>query len=164
MQALGMIETKGTLASIEALDTMLKAADVSFFEKQKVGGGRVSVLVTGDVAAVKAAVDAAVTAVKRIHEDCLLSCHVIPRPHDETMGLFETAKDSIEVLQKDESEIKVPEVKEPEVQDPEVKEPEVREPEIEKPEVREPKAETVAEEPAGKEKTEAKSSKKNKTN
>lgn len=91
MQALGMIETKGMLAAVEAADTMLKAADVSFFKKTKVGGGRVTVLVTGDVAAVKAAVDAAVTAVKHIQEDCLLSCHVIPRPHDETMELFEAA-------------------------------------------------------------------------
>lgn len=88
MQALGMIETKGLLAAIEAADTMLKAADVTFFEKQKVGGGRVTVLVTGDVAAVKAAVDAGVMAVKQIQDDCLLSCHVIPRPHDETMELL----------------------------------------------------------------------------
>lgn len=88
MQALGMIETKGLLAAIEAADTMLKAADVAFLEKQKVGGGRVTVLITGDVAAVKAAVDAGVTAVKQIQADCLLSCHVIARPHDETSSLL----------------------------------------------------------------------------
>jgi len=88
MQALGMIETKGLLAAIEAADTMLKAADVTFLEKQKVGGGRVTVLVTGDVAAVKAAVDAGVMAVKQIQAECFLSCHVIPRPHDETMELL----------------------------------------------------------------------------
>lgn len=88
MQALGMIETKGLLAAIEAADTMLKAADVTFLEKQKVGGGRVTILVTGDVAAVKAAVDAGIMAVKQIQAECLLSCHVIPRPHDETMELL----------------------------------------------------------------------------
>lgn len=93
MQALGMIETKGLLAAIEAADTMLKAADVALFEKQKVGGGRVTVLVTGDVAAVKAAVDAGAMAAKQIQTDCLLSCHVIPRPHDETMKLFEYEED-----------------------------------------------------------------------
>jgi len=92
MQALGMIETKGLLAAIEAADTMLKAADVEFLAKQKVGGGRVTVLITGDVAAVKAAVDAGVTAVKQIQADCLLSCHVIPRPHDETGKLFAPAE------------------------------------------------------------------------
>lgn len=93
MQALGMIETKGLLAAIEAADTMLKAADVAFFEKQKVGGGRVTVLVTGDVAAVKAAVEAGVMAVKQIQAECLLSCHVIPRPHDETKSLFAPAEE-----------------------------------------------------------------------
>lgn len=97
MQAIGMIETKGLLAAIEAADTMLKAADVTFLEKQKVGGGRITVLVTGDVGAVKAAVDAGVMAVKQIQEDCLLACHVIPRPHEETMELFEATK-SIEIL------------------------------------------------------------------
>lgn len=89
MQALGMIETKGLLAAVEAADTMLKAADVTFFDKQKVGGGRVTVLVTGDVGAVKAAVDAAVMAVEQLQADSLLSSHVIPRPDHGTMGLFE---------------------------------------------------------------------------
>ena len=88
MQALGMIETKGLLAAIEAVDTMLKAADVNFMDKQKVGGGRVTVLVAGDVGAVKAAVDAGVTAVEQLGSKILLSCHVIARPHEETAKLF----------------------------------------------------------------------------
>lgn len=83
MQALGLIETKGTLAAIEAADAMLKAADVSILEKTKVGGGRTNVSVTGDVAAVKAAVDAGAAAVGRLGLGLLLSTHVIPRPHEE---------------------------------------------------------------------------------
>lgn len=94
MQALGMVETKGLLAAIEAADTMLKAADVALFRKEKVGGGRVTILVTGDVAAVKAAVDAAAMAVQHIQADGLLSCHVIPRPDDGTVEMFESAKEA----------------------------------------------------------------------
>ena len=83
MQALGLIETKGLLAAIEAADAMLKAADVSILETIKVGGGRMNVSVTGDVAAVKAAVDAAGAAVERLGAGLLPSSHVIPRPHEE---------------------------------------------------------------------------------
>lgn len=83
MQALGLIETKGLLAAVEAADAMLKAADVSILETIKVGGGRMNVSVTGDVAAVKAAVDAAGAAVERLGAGLLLSSHVIPRPHEE---------------------------------------------------------------------------------
>lgn len=83
MKALGLIETKGLLAAIESADTMLKAADVSIFDKTYVGGGLVSVTVTGDVAAVKAAVEAGVAAVKKLDASLLVSEHVIPRPHEE---------------------------------------------------------------------------------
>ncbi|MFT4107108.1 MAG: BMC domain-containing protein [Lacrimispora sp.] len=83
MQALGFIETKGMIAAIEAADAMLKAADVSLVEKTRVGGGLITVAVTGDVAAVKAAVDAGAAAAGRIHENALVTCHVIPRPHEE---------------------------------------------------------------------------------
>lgn len=88
MQALGMIETKGTLAAVEAADAMLKAADVALLEKTKVGGGLVTVTVTGDVAAVTAAVDAGAAAVERLGSDCLRARHVIPRPHGELEGMF----------------------------------------------------------------------------
>ena len=88
MQALGMIETKGTLAAVEAADAMLKAADVALLEKTKVGGGLVTVTVTGDVAAVTAAVDAGAAAVERLGSDCLSARHVIPRPHGELEGMF----------------------------------------------------------------------------
>ena len=83
MQSLGLIETKGMLAAIEAADAMLKAADVGILGKIKVGGGRMNVSVTGDVAAVKAAVDAGMAAVDRLGRGLLLSGHVIARPHEE---------------------------------------------------------------------------------
>ena len=81
MQALGMIETRGLTASIEAADAMLKAADVTLSCKEQVGGGLVTVMVRGGVAAVKAAVDAGAAAAERVGE--LISVHVIPRPHEE---------------------------------------------------------------------------------
>jgi len=83
MQALGLIETKGLIAAIESADAMLKAADVRLFDKTIVGGGLVSVAVTGDVAAVKAAVEAGGAAVKMLSSTLLISEHVIPRPHGE---------------------------------------------------------------------------------
>lgn len=88
MQALGMIETRGTLAAIEAVDVMLKAADVTLVEKTKIGGGLVTVTVTGDVAAVTAAVDAGASAAEHLGEGLLVSRHVIPRPHEELEGFF----------------------------------------------------------------------------
>ena len=88
MQALGMIETRGTLAAIEAADVMLKAADVTLVEKTKIGGGLVTVTVTGDVAAVTAAVDAGASAAENLGEGLLVSRHVIPRPHEELEGFF----------------------------------------------------------------------------
>lgn len=84
-QALGMIETKGLVALIEASDAMLKAANVSFLGWQPVGSGLVTAFVEGDVAAVKAATDAGAASARRVGE---LSCvQVIPRPHDE-LDLF----------------------------------------------------------------------------
>jgi len=79
--ALGMIETKGLVGSIEAADAMVKAANVSLAGKVHVGGGLVTVFVRGDVGATKAAVDAGAAAADRVGE--LVSVHVIPRPHPE---------------------------------------------------------------------------------
>lgn len=79
--ALGMVETKGVVGAIEAADAMVKAANVSLIGKVKVGGGLVTVMVRGDVGAVKASVDAGAAAAERVGE--LMSCHVIPRPHQE---------------------------------------------------------------------------------
>lgn len=83
MQALGFIETRGLLAAVECADTMVKAADVTILEKVYVGGGLVTVSVTGDVGAVKAAVEAGVAAVRKLSESLLISENVIPRPHEE---------------------------------------------------------------------------------
>jgi ethanolamine utilization protein EutM len=79
--ALGMVETKGSVGAIEAADAMVKAANVSLIGKVKVGGALVTVMVRGDVGAVKAAVDAGAAAASRVGE--LVSCHVIPRPHQD---------------------------------------------------------------------------------
>ncbi len=86
MQALGMIETKGLVGAIEAADAMTKAANVTLIGKEHVGGGLVTVMVRGDVGAVKAATDAGAAAAERVGE--LLSVHVIPRPHDEVEAIL----------------------------------------------------------------------------
>ena len=79
--ALGLIETRGLVGSIEAADAMVKAAKVELIGKELVGGGLVTVMVRGDVGAVKAAVDAGAAAAARVGE--VLSVHVIPRPHED---------------------------------------------------------------------------------
>ena len=86
MEALGMIEAKGFVTLVEATDAMLKAANVQFLGWDKVGSGLVSVFVTGDVAAVKAATDAGAAAAARIGE--VISVQVIPRPHDELSAVL----------------------------------------------------------------------------
>jgi len=80
-EALGMVETKGLVAMIEAADAMVKAAKVSLVGWEKIGAGYVTAIVRGDVAAVKAATDAGAAAARRVGE--LVSVHVIPRPHAE---------------------------------------------------------------------------------
>lgn len=79
--ALGMIETKGLVGAVEAADAMVKAADVRLVGKVQVGGGLVTVMVRGDVGAVKAATDAGAAAASNVGE--LISVHVIPRPHSD---------------------------------------------------------------------------------
>lgn len=78
-EALGLIETKGLVGSIEAADAMVKAANVSLIGYEKIGSGLVTVMVRGDVGAVKAATDAGVASANRVGE--VVSVHVIPRPH-----------------------------------------------------------------------------------
>ena len=80
-EALGMVETKGLVATIEAADAMVKAANVQLVGYEKIGAGFVTAIVRGDVAAVKAATDAGAAAARRVGE--LVSVHVIPRPHAE---------------------------------------------------------------------------------
>jgi len=84
--AIGLIETRGLVGSIEAADAMVKAANVRLIKKEQIGGGLVTVIVEGDVGAVKAAVDSGAAAAKKVGE--LLSVHIIPRPHDETEKLY----------------------------------------------------------------------------
>ncbi len=80
MEALGMIETRGFIAMVEASDAMVKAAKVDLIGYEKIGGGYVTAIVRGDVAAVRAAVDAGLRAAEKVGE--IVSTHVIPRPHD----------------------------------------------------------------------------------
>ena len=92
--ALGMVETKGLVGAVEAADAMVKAANVNLIGSEYVGGGYVTVMVRGDVGAVKAATDAGAAAAKRVGE--LVSVHVIPRPHMEVeMILPKESKGSI---------------------------------------------------------------------
>ena len=85
-EALGLIETKGLVAAIEAADAMVKAANVRLIGKVLVGGGLVTVMVRGDVGAVKASVEAGGSAAKRVGE--LVSVHVIPSPHEDVESIL----------------------------------------------------------------------------
>ena len=85
-EALGMVETKGLIGAIEAADAMVKAANVYLIGKEKIGSGLVTVMVRGDVGAVKASVEAGATAAKRVGD--LYGTHVIPRPHDDVEGIL----------------------------------------------------------------------------
>jgi ethanolamine utilization protein EutM len=84
-QALGLIETKGLIGAVEALDAALKAANVKYVSHSKVGSGLVAVTLEGDVAAVKAAVDAGAEAARKVGE--VVSVHVIARPHEDVAKL-----------------------------------------------------------------------------
>jgi ethanolamine utilization protein EutM len=84
--ALGLIETKGLVGAIEAADAMVKAANVVLIGREQIGGGLVTVMVRGDVGAVKAATDAGAVAAAKVGE--VVSVHVIPRPHDEVESIL----------------------------------------------------------------------------
>ena len=88
-EALGMVETRGLIGSVEAADAMVKAANVVRVGKEYIGAGYVTVLVRGDVGAVKAATDAGAAAARRVGE--LISVHVIPRPHAEVERILPKA-------------------------------------------------------------------------
>src|SRR5262249_46716936 len=89
MEALGMIETRGLVPLVEASDAMLKAANVTLIGWQKIGSGMVTALVVGDVAAVKAAIDAGSAAARRVGE--VVGVQVIPRPHEDLGGVLPIA-------------------------------------------------------------------------
>jgi len=86
MKAKGFIETRGLVAAVEAADAMVKAANVELIGKEIIGGGYVTVIIQGDVGAVKAAVDAGVAAAKKVGE--IVSAHVMARPQEEIKTLF----------------------------------------------------------------------------
>ena len=88
MEAIGMIETRGLVALIEASDAMVKAAKVTLVSYEKIGGGLVTSIVRGDVAACKAATEAGAAAAQKVGE--LVSVHVIPRPHANVHQVFPT--------------------------------------------------------------------------
>jgi ethanolamine utilization protein EutM len=85
-EALGMIETRGLIGAVEAADAMVKSARVTLIGKERIGGGFVTVMVRGDVGAVKAAVEAGSIAAKKVGE--LVSVHVIPRPDEQVEGIL----------------------------------------------------------------------------
>ncbi len=89
-EALGLIETRGLVGAIEAADAMVKAANVELIGSEKIGSGLVTVMVRGDVGAVKAATDAGAQAARRVGE--VVSVHVIPRPHQDTEMLLPRRK------------------------------------------------------------------------
>jgi ethanolamine utilization protein EutM len=91
LEALGMVETKGLIGSIEAADAMVKAANVVLVGKEYIGAGYVTVFVRGDVGAVKAATDAGAAAARRVGE--LVAVHVIPRPHTEVEKILPKSKE-----------------------------------------------------------------------
>ena len=89
--ALGMVETRGLVGAIEAADAMVKAANVKLIGKEQIGSGLVTVMVRGDVGAVKASVEAGAAAAKRVGE--LYGVHVIPSPHDDVEAILPAVKD-----------------------------------------------------------------------
>ncbi|HIR34994.1 MAG TPA: BMC domain-containing protein [Candidatus Faecimorpha stercoravium] len=90
MEALGMIETRGLVAAIEAADAMVKAANVTLIGTEKIGSGLVSVMIRGDVGAVKAATEAGSNAAQNLGE--IIAVHVIPRPHSDVEKILPTLK------------------------------------------------------------------------
>jgi ethanolamine utilization protein EutM len=92
-EALGMVETKGLVGAIEAADAMVKAANVTLVGYEKIGSGLVTVLVRGDVGAVKAATDTGAAAAQRVGE--LISVHVIPRPHTDIEKILPKIDESL---------------------------------------------------------------------
>ena len=89
-EALGMVETRGLVAAVEAADQMLKAANVELVGTEKIGSGLVTVMVRGDVGAVKAAVESGASAAGKLGE--LVATHVIPRPHGDVEGILPAVK------------------------------------------------------------------------
>lgn len=118
MEALGMIETKGLLAAIESADAMLKAAEVRLLERTFTGGGLVTITITGDVAAVKASIDAAAASVSRLGAELLISQHVIPRPHSELGETIISPVPLAELHREQPEETETEDLEKPETEEP----------------------------------------------
>lgn len=119
MQALGLIETRGLLPAIECADIMLKTAQVKLVKRTFVGSGLVTITVTGDVGAVKAAVEAGVTAVKKLDPLSLVSQHVIPRPHPDIENMVVEGANNPDANQNPATELTEPATTAPESTNPE---------------------------------------------
>lgn len=104
-QAIGMIETKGLLALIEATDTMVKSSEVHCLGKKQVGGGLNTVVITGDVAAVETAIQAAIISVRRLGEGLLTASHVIPRPAIDAQAFVDNAEKVEETKENEPEEV-----------------------------------------------------------
>lgn len=145
MEALGMIETKGLLAAIESADAMLKAAEVRLLERTFTGGGLVTITITGDVAAVKASIDAAAAAVSRLGAELLISQHVIPRPHSELGETIISPVPLAELHKEQQEEAEEPIGEQKEEESAPKPEEEAQETEITKPETEELLPDQIAE-------------------
>ncbi|MEW6696610.1 MAG: BMC domain-containing protein [Bacillota bacterium] len=119
MQALGLIETRGLLPAIECADIMLKTAQVKLVKRTFLGSGLVTITVTGDVGAVKAAVEAGVTAVKKLEPLSLVSHHVIPRPHPDIENMVVERANNPDANQNPATELTEPATTAPESTNPE---------------------------------------------
>lgn len=124
MQTLGLIETKGLIPAIISADAMLKSANISLLDKTYIGGGLVTISITGDVSAVRAAVDVGSAAVRNIGEEFLVSEHVIARPHGDLQDMLMP----VDYMEKEE-ELKIEEVVEVAVEEVEI-EKKVKEAEV----------------------------------
>ncbi|MGL5056400.1 MAG: BMC domain-containing protein [Fusobacteriaceae bacterium] len=109
MKALGLIETKGMIGAIEALDVACKTADVELLNRHLVKGGRVTIEIVGDVGAVKASVEAASEAVKRL--GVYIGSHIIPRPAEEVYDMLKKKHSKLEEEEKEKNQIKELEIK-----------------------------------------------------
>lgn len=127
MKALGMIEVYGYLTAVAALDSALKAANVQLMDVAKVRGGLVTVMVTGDVGAVKAAMDASTSEAKRI--GTVVSVHVIPRPADSIESIISRKKKPVDFVINEEPEIK-PAMEDADIEEAKIKESDIAEPDL----------------------------------
>ena len=135
-RALGLVETRGLVASIEAADAMLKASKVHLIGKEKARAGLITIMVIGDVAAVKASVDAGAAAAQKVGE--LVSVHIIPKPDDQLTGILPAGE-----MKKEQTPVKIKPKREEKIKKAEPEEEIIIEDEIKKDEPKSPKSSTI---------------------